>query len=112
MTQRSPFTSGVHVLPARSARLGRKQRGRKQRRIFLRTLARASVVALTGGGVAWWLQPPAEPSFGGLTCSDIHRLADAYAKNELDEPLSQSVRQHLVLCPRCGPWAKAIGLKT
>lgn len=94
------------------ARLGRKQRGRKQRRLFLRRMAAGSVVAATGGGLAWWLHPFAEPTFGGLTCSEIHQLAEGYAKNKLDESLHERVRQHLVLCPRCGPWAKAKGLKT
>jgi hypothetical protein len=51
-------------------------------------------------------------SFGGIACSDVHRLKDAYAKNELEESVREQVRQHIVQCPRCGPWAKSMGLKT
>ena len=80
MMSESPRGDGVHALPA-SFRVARKLRGRKQRRVFLRTIVAAGTAVATGGGLAWWLQPPAEPSFGGLTCSDIHQLAPAYAKN-------------------------------
>ena len=92
-------------------RLGRKLRTRRQRRVFLRT-AGACVVAATGGGMAWWLRASVDMSFGGIACSDVHRLKDAYAKNELEESVREQVRQHIVQCPRCGPWAKSIGLKT
>lgn len=97
--------------PGEFERLGRKLRYRRRRRVFLRTVMAGAVTA-TGGVTAWWLFAPVDQSFAGLTCSDVHRLVDAYAKHELEESVREQVRQHITQCPRCSPWAKSRGLKT
>jgi hypothetical protein len=99
--------------PGELVRLGQRLQRRRQRRLFLRKAAAAAVMAAGGGLFAWWgLRHAYELSFAGLTCTRVHELAEAYAKGELSASKHEQVRQHLVQCPRCGPWAKSRGLPT
>jgi anti-sigma factor ChrR (cupin superfamily) len=54
---------------------------------------------------------PGEQPPGGLTCSEVEHLVDAYAKGTLDEETRLKVRQHVTQCPLCGPRFNAMGLK-
>lgn len=97
--------------PGELDRLANKLRGRRQRRVFLRTAGVVATIAAAGGGLSLWLVPgiSGERSFGGLTCTEVQQLAEAYGKGKLDESLRAQVRLHVSQCPQCGPHFKAMG---
>jgi hypothetical protein len=99
--------------PGELARLGQRLQARRQRRLFLCGVA-ATTLVTTGGGLFAWLgfRAAHDLSFADLTCTQVHELAGAYARGELSASQRRQVRQHLVQCPRCGPWAKNNGLLT
>jgi hypothetical protein len=91
--------------PDAVARLGRKLRKRRQRRVFLGAATAAVAVLAAGGGVGlWWLTGRRrEFDFGDITCSEVMRLAEAYRAGRLDAPLRERVERHIALCPMCRP---------
>ena len=98
--------------PGDLARLLKKLRHRRQRRIFLQTAA-ATLVVATGGASLWFaLGPSGDPRPGGLACEEVEKLTPAYAKGQLDPATREKVRRHVAVCPRCGPMFKAMGLPT
>jgi anti-sigma factor RsiW len=93
-------------------RLATRLRLRRRRRLFLRSAAAAAaVVVIAGGGGLLWLAP-GDPRPGGLSCAEVEKLVDAYAKSTLDEATRAKVRQHVAQCPRCGPQFRAMDLPT
>lgn len=87
--------------PGKFQVLARRLRGRRQRRVFLRGAA-AGTAALAAG-LVWWFGPrrAAEPTYGGLTCAEVRRLAAAYRQGRLGRDLREQVGRHLAECPRC-----------
>jgi hypothetical protein len=121
------FSADQHPQPRRTPcppgtfqSLAEKLRKRRQRRLFLRNaVAIASTAVVAGGGLSLWLglrgsghQGPAEYHYGGLACSEVQKLAGAYAKGELAPPIREKVRQHVAQCPRCGQMFRSMGMKT
>lgn len=101
-------------------RLAEKLRKRRRRRDFLWTaLAATGTAVVAGEGLMLWLalrepgqQSPSEYYYGGMACSEVQRLADAYAKGELDAPTREKIRQHVVQCSRCRSLFKSMGMGT
>ncbi len=79
----------------------------RRRREFLKRLASTAtvVVALGAGGyvAAGWLRQAMEYRYGGLTCSEVRRLAADYHAKRLDLETTRKMTIHLKKCPRCGP---------
>ena len=92
--------------PGEIARLGRKLRGRKSRRTFLRTAAATAATALTAGGVIAVIvgRQNKEYDYGGIVCSEVVPLAPAYLAGDVPEPTRSKVATHIALCPNCGPY--------
>ena len=84
--------------------LSGKLQGRKRRRRFLQVASAMSLAVLGGGavGIALLLRPN-DYDFGGITCSEVARNADAFAHGEVREPLLGKMRVHIAQCPMCGP---------
>ena len=109
----SPVPSGWNRCPPGEVRrLAEKLRLRQRRRLFLRrtAVAAAAVFGLAAGGTGWWLwrrsdRPPPqhEYDYGGITCSEVRRLAEPYRNGTLAEPQRSQVRRQIELCPACGP---------
>lgn len=89
--------------PGKLFGLGRRLRGRKTRRQFLKGAAAAVGVLVTGGafGLWWAARRTREFDFGGITCSQVIPLMGDYMARKL--PLADQTRvgEHLALCPRC-----------
>lgn len=92
--------------PGEVARLGKKFRLRKSRRVFLRaTVATAASVLATGGGV-WLLlgrRGDKEYEYGGIVCSEVVRQGKDYMEGKVPEPTKSQITEHVARCPRCGP---------
>ncbi len=88
------------------ARLGKKLRGRKSRRVFLRaTVATAASVVATGG-TAWLLlgrRGDGQYDYGGIACSEVVRQGKDYMEGKVPEPTKSQIAEHVAHCPRCGP---------
>jgi hypothetical protein len=90
--------------PGEVRRLRQRLRGRRRRRAFLRAAATAAAgLFVTGGGLAlWWgLVRPREYDYGGITCSEVRRLAEDYRMGKLAAAERERVRVHLARCPHC-----------
>lgn len=115
-----PPPLGMPCPPGTFQSLAEKLRKRRRRRVFLwNTLAAAGTVVVAGEGLMLWLalrepgqQSPAEYHYGGIACSEVQKLAGAYAKGELVAPVQEKVRQHVAQCPRCGQLFRSMGMKT
>ncbi len=95
--------------PGDVARLGKKLRGRKTRRVFLRaTVATAASVLAAGGGVwlAFGRRRAGEYDYGGIVCSEVVRLGPDYMAGKVPEPTRSQIAEHVAKCPRCGPLFK------
>lgn len=44
---------------------------------------------------------PAEPSFGGIVCSDVQQMADDYIAGHIDEVTAARIDAHLKACDHC-----------
>ena len=91
------------------ARLGKKLRGRKSRRAFLRaTVATAASVLAAGGGVwlAFGRRGDGEYEYGGIACSEVVRQGPDYMAGKVPEPTRSKIAEHVARCPRCGPLFK------
>jgi hypothetical protein len=51
-----------------------------------------------------------EPNFAGIPCTEVRRLADAYAKGQLDAGRREQVRRHVVQCTHCAALYRSMGL--
>jgi hypothetical protein len=109
--QPMPATSWARCPSGEMQRLGVRLRERRQRRLFLRATA-AGVAAIGSGGLLWFFWPAGNTRPGGLACAEVEQLVDAYAKGTLDQATRSKVRQHVAVCPRCGPRFRARGLPT
>jgi hypothetical protein len=81
-------------------------RHRRRRRAFLRAAATAVAgLFVTGGSLALWWGPgrPREHDYGGITCSEVRRLAGDYVLGKLPAGDQERVRVHLARCPHCKP---------
>src|SRR5262245_33570809 len=98
-------------------RLGRRLRKRRDRRTFLRASAGALAVAAVGGLAfslgpdLWLLSGLGGPEFADLTCSEVRRLADAFAKGKLDAKTSEKFRNHLARCAACREYLEPMHLR-
>jgi hypothetical protein len=100
--------------------LAEKLRKRRRRRAFLwNALATVGTAIVAGEGLMLWLafrepgqQGPSEYYYGGIACSEVQKLADAYAKGELDAPTREKIRQHVAQCLRCGSLFRSMGMGT
>jgi hypothetical protein len=107
MARQPPLESTANALwepcpPGEFARLSRKLCARRQRRTFLRAAALTAVTAAAGG--AAWLalgayRTPTNP--GGISCSEVMRLADDYQSGKITGCLREQIRNHLAQCPEC-----------
>lgn len=94
--------------------LAGKLQGRIRRRVFLKSAVVAvSALAVTGGvGALVWLQtrPPGEPTFAGLTCTQVINNAQSFACGELSQDMQEKMRSHLALCQNCRTRFQAMGI--
>jgi hypothetical protein len=63
-----------------------------------------SAVLLLVGSVAylnWGPVRPAEPNFGGITCTEVRANAMQYMAGNLEADLTQRISVHLEQCPDC-----------
>lgn len=87
-------------------RLGKRLRGRKARRQFLRGAGATAVgLMVTGGAFAlWWAtREPKEYDYGGITCSRVRSRMNDMMAMKLPPAEVALIREHLALCPRCRP---------
>jgi hypothetical protein len=93
-------------------RLAHKLRARRRRRLFLRSAVGVVGAAAAAGGlwVGWTLYESADYTYGGVSCTEVQKLASQFGRGELSEELSAKVRNHVRQCPRCGPRFKAMGI--
>jgi hypothetical protein len=118
--EESPQPRRIPCPPGMFQSLAEKLRKRRRRRVFLRNaVAVAGTAVVAGGGISLWLglkgsgqHGPTEYHFGGLACSEVQKLADAYAKGQLSPPMRDRVRQHVAQCPRCQQMFRSMGMKT
>ncbi len=92
--------------PGEIARLGKRLRIRKSRRVFLRSGMTAVASILAGGGVVWLArgrQREEEYDYGGITCSAVDPLAMDYLAGKVPEPTKSKIAKHIARCPECGP---------
>jgi|SoiMetStandDraft_2_1073263.scaffolds.fasta_scaffold560479_1 Putative zinc-finger len=97
--------------PGEVSRLGRRLRGRRRRRLFLRAaVTTAAGVFVTGGVLGLWraFSRPGEYDYGGITCAEVVRLLDDYAAKKLPPADQDRVREHLARCPKCRPLSDRI----
>jgi hypothetical protein len=98
--------------PGESRRRAARLHGRRQRRRFLWS-AGVVAAAATGGVLFLCLRSednPYEPSYGGITCSNVKASADAYGKGKLSAKVRDQIRQHLSPCPPCQWFYHGLGL--
>jgi hypothetical protein len=62
--------------------------------------------------LVWFFSSSGNSRPGGLTCTEVEQLVDAYAQGKLDQATRAKVQQHVAVCPRCGPRFRAMGLPT
>jgi hypothetical protein len=106
--------------PGTFQRLAEKLRKRRRRRDFLWTaLAATGTAVVAGEGLMIWLalrepgqQGPSEYYYGGIACSEVQKMAGAYAKGELDAPTREKIRRHVAQCSRCGSLFRSMGIGT
>jgi hypothetical protein len=77
----------------------------RQRRKFL-ILAGSSIGVLASASGAVWLalrdhESTWEPTFGGIACSKVRKLAPLFQTAQLDEVVIQQIKTHLEKCPEC-----------
>ena len=91
--------------PEAVLRLGKRLRGRKTRRQFLRGAATAAGLMVTGGtfGLWWAASRPHEYDYGGITCSQVRSLMNDMPEKKLPPAEEARVREHLALCSHCRP---------
>ncbi len=115
--KKSPDPDWTACPPGEIARLAGRLRRRSRRRLFLRAGAIAAAAGVAAAGV-WVLRlgfdpkPEPEPNFGGITCTEARKLAEAYVKNELPPASRERVRQHISQCPHCAPYFRLLGAKS
>jgi hypothetical protein len=73
------------------------------------------VLALASGAV--WLalrdhESTWEPTFGGIACSKVRKLAPLFRTAQLDEVVIQQIKIHLEKCPECRKLLESMGIKT
>ena len=92
--------------PCEVARLGKKLRARKTRRVFLRATA-VSVLAAGGGlWLAFGQRRAGEYDYGRIACSEVIRQGPDYMVGKVPEPTRSKIAEHVAKCPRCGPLFK------
>lgn len=90
--------------------LANRLRARRRRRVFLQTAgATLATIAAVGGLALWWGTSDDTPP-GGITCAEVEKLLELFARGQLEASLQQRVRTHASQCPRCEPRFRALGL--
>ena len=95
--------------PGEVARLGKKLRGRKTRRVFLRASVTTAASLLAAGGGLWLAfgrRENGEYDYGGIACSEVVRQGKDYMAGTVPEPTRSQIAEHVAKCPRCGPLFK------
>lgn len=88
------------------ARLGKKLRGRKSRRTFLRGAIATAATVLAAGGGAWLVlgrRSDGQYDYGGIVCAEVVRRGKEYMEGKVPEPTKSQITEHVARCPRCGP---------
>lgn len=81
----------------------REQRVRSRRRILFQTGGAAAAALFAGwlGGTIVDRLASREPSFGGITCSNVRARVGDYMAGTLDQETSERIRIHLDQCEGC-----------
>lgn len=94
--------------------LSRQLKQRQRVRQLQKTVGTVAVLLLAVGvGVLWLPQQPTmqrptmrEPSYGGITCSEVQRVLPEVASGTLEQETLTKVEQHLAECPHCAELAR------
>lgn len=95
--------------------LSRRLKQRQRVRQLQKTVATVAVLLLAvGAGVLWLPQQPTmqEPSYGGITCSEVQRVLPEVASGMLEQDTLTKVEQHLAECPHCAELARRMNADT
>jgi hypothetical protein len=108
----APRSKWVPCPPGEFQQLSSRLRHRRQRRLFLRGTAAAVLVGTSGLSLWFGLgrRSASTGDPGQLSCEQVAQLATAYRDHELAPALRERVRQHVSVCPRCGPRFRAMGI--
>jgi len=78
------------------------RRHRRTQTMQRRAALTAGVIAFAFAGFfVFGNRPQLEPSYGGIVCSRVQSLAEAYVAGELDDQTTEKVRLHLEQCGPC-----------
>jgi hypothetical protein len=86
--------------------VGRNRSARRNRSIAQVASLGAVCMALWGG---WLLTSQRGENaamghdYAGIACGDVYTQLGPFAKGTLDPATSEQIRQHLLVCPECGP---------
>jgi hypothetical protein len=108
-TNATPPPEWEPCAPGEVAQLGKKLRGRKTRRVFLRASVVTAASLLAAGGGLWLAfgrRGDGEYDYGGITCSEVVRQGKEYMAGKVPEPTRSKIAEHVAKCPRCGPLFK------
>ncbi len=81
-------------------RLRARRRHETFRQVALGTAA-LCLVLIAGSALIHRGFKPADPNFGGITCTEVAEHAEAYVAGTLDADLTQRIDMHLSRCPFC-----------
>ncbi|MGE3805890.1 MAG: zf-HC2 domain-containing protein [Gemmataceae bacterium] len=103
--EQSPGAPWSPCPPGELGRLGWRLHNRRRRRQFLRATAGVAGAALTAG-VFWFFRDQlggvgGEPTYAGLTCSEVRQLAPAMMMKKLPAEKVQQIEEHVALCTNC-----------
>lgn len=88
----------------RTRRAERAWRLAAQASVLLVVVAAVWVFTQTGGG-----RGTAEYDFGGITCTEVHRLLPKYMQGEVEPTIAEKIKLHLAECPRCQELVRQMG---
>ncbi len=81
-------------------RLRSRRRHETFRQVAIGTAA-LCLVLIAGSTLVHRVLDPAEPNFGGITCSEVTKHAEAYVAGTLDDELVRRIDVHLGQCTYC-----------
>jgi len=90
--------------PGEVSQLVGRLRARRQRQTLRQValgVAGLCLVLIAGNSLVHRVLSPAGPNFGGITCSEVTRNAEAYVAGNLDAELVRRIDSHLDSCLYC-----------